>query len=109
MSVTPCLALALAFALQGCTTFMQPEDCGGESHRCGEHHDVTFCESLALAVEGNDCAKAGLAPSKPFCFVSTGPCVGTKYALKDQDCRVVQYEPLRYWGECSPGTPTFGP
>jgi hypothetical protein len=104
-----CVALAIAAAPSSCTTFMQPEDCAGETHKCGEHHDVTFCENVAVAVAGNDCAKAGIVPSKPFCFVSTGPCVSTNYALKDQDCRVVQYEPVRYTYECAPGTPTFGP
>jgi hypothetical protein len=103
------VALTIAMVPASCTTFMSPEDCAGEAHKCGEHHDVTFCESVAVAVAGNDCAKAGLAPSKPFCFVSTGPCVSTNYALKDHDCRVVQYEPVRYSYECSPGTPTFGP
>lgn len=104
----PSLALATVVLLPCCTTYMHPVDCGGVEHKCGERHDVRFCENVVRAEEGADCAKVGLAVGKPFCFVSLGPCVSTDYALKGQDCRVVEYDAVREWYACSPGTPTFG-
>jgi len=102
------LALTVALTLPCCTTFMRPVTCGDKRHACGERHDVKFCENVVVAVEGADCAGAGLIAGKPFCYVSSGPCVHTTYALKDRDCVVREYTPLREWYECSPGTPTFG-
>jgi hypothetical protein len=32
--------------LPGCTTVMEPVECGGRAHKCGERHDVSFCESV---------------------------------------------------------------
>jgi len=92
-----------------CTTFVQPVACGPQARACGERHDVVFCESMALAVQGTDCPSAGLSAGKPFCYVSAGPCVHTTYALKNRDCVVLRYDPLGERGECPSGTPTFGP
>jgi hypothetical protein len=102
-------ALATAVALPSCTTYIQPVECGDEERKCGERHDVKFCENVVRVVEGADCAKAGLVAGKTFCFVSLGRCVSTRYALKDQDCRVLEYDPQREWYACSRGTPTFVP
>jgi hypothetical protein len=99
--------LAAAAALSSCTTFMHPVTCSGGAFHCGPASDVRFCESVALVVEGTDCTTLGLAPHKRFCFVSRTQCVSTTYAVKDRDCRIVRYEPLKDWSECSEGTPTF--
>jgi hypothetical protein len=88
---------------------MRPVACGDQRYKCGERHDVKFCENVALAVEGADCASVGLAAQQRFCFVSSGRCVQTEYALTRQDCRVLRYEPVQESDACSPGTPTFGP
>jgi hypothetical protein len=73
--------------------------------------DVKFCEDEAVAVEGRDCEALGLAASKHFCVVKSkdATCADTHYELKDRDCRVKQYQGVREWRECSPGTPTFAP
>jgi hypothetical protein len=103
------LALASALLLPCCTTFMRAIDCGGRPWACAELHDVRFCENVVVTAEGADCAGAGLSAGKPFCYVSTARCVHTTYALKDHDCVVREYTPVREWSECSTGTPTFGP
>jgi hypothetical protein len=101
------LAIAVLLWLPGCTTVMEPVECGGRAHKCGERHDVRFCESVALAVTGPDCARAGLTAGRPFCFVSSGPCVRTSYALEDRSCSVTRYRPVRDGAACPAGTPTF--
>lgn len=97
----------LAMAALGCTTYVEPVQCEGETFRCGDEQDVKFCESIAVAVEGNDCAKLGIKETKPFCVVSKNGCYETHYAAKEGDCRVLDYRRVREWSECSPGTPTF--
>jgi hypothetical protein len=84
-------------------------ECGTNPYTCGEHQDVRFCESVVESVEGADCSSAGLVTGKPFCFVASGRCVSTTYALRDEDCVVVRYEPVREWYDCSPGVPIFAP
>jgi hypothetical protein len=103
------IALAVILVLPSCTTVVQPADCGGRPYACADLHDVKFCESRAVALEGKDCANAGLSVGKPFCFVSTNQCATTTYALKGLDCTVSRYDRLREWSECSPGTLTFRP
>jgi len=98
----------LLVALTDCTTYVRPVACGGEAFRCGDLSEVRFCESLAEAVEGADCAKVGLATSRRFCFVSRGPCAGTRYVLAGGDCEVVEYTRVREGATCSAGTPVFG-
>jgi len=102
-------ALAFALALPCCTTFMQPMACTATEEACAELHDVKFCEGVVVAATGSDCAAAGLIPGKPFCYVATVRCVRTIYALRDRDCVVREYTPVRDGYECSPGAPTFGP
>lgn len=102
------VVLGAALSLPCCTTFMRPVVCGDTRFACGEVRDAKFCENVVTSVEGPDCAQAGLSPGKRFCFVSKGPCVHTTYALKDRDCAVREYTPVREWSHCSAGTPTFG-
>jgi hypothetical protein len=103
------VAIALALLLPCCMTHMQPAVCGDEKSSCGHLHDVRFCENVALSVDGSDCASAKLMVGKPFCYVSSGPCVQRTFALKDHDCVVYRYQLVRESEECSQGTPTFGP
>jgi len=81
--------------------------CTPGSTSCGGISDARFCEYVAVAVEGWECAGLGLVESKPFCVVRAGPCVDTNYAVRD--CTVLRYELLRDSGrdDCAPGTPTF--
>ncbi len=97
--------------LLGCTTTIRPVTCTGGPYRCQEGaRDVKFCENEALAVEGSECAGLGLAASKHFCVVTPQTCVmQTHYEVKDRDCRVLEYQAVREWRVCSPGTPTFAP
>jgi hypothetical protein len=97
----------IALLSVACTTFVQGVACGDRERQCGERHDIRFCEYVALEVDGPECEKFGLAANRPFCFVSSGPCVSTSYATKDSGCQVVRYELLREWGQCSRGAPTF--
>jgi hypothetical protein len=100
----------VAGALPGCTTYIEPVECGSHEHECGgREEDVVFCESRALSVEGADCRSAGLVASRTFCVVSFGRCVSTSYALGGGDCRIVGHELVREGAFCPPGTPTFGP
>jgi hypothetical protein len=62
---------------------------------------------VALVVEGSDCEKVGLVPSKPFCVAAKGSCATTTYALRGMNCRVAQYQLLLQGSECPAGTPTF--
>jgi hypothetical protein len=101
------LALAMPLLSVACTTFVHGVACGDRERQCGERHDIRFCEYVALEVDGPECERIGLAASRPFCFVSSGPCVSTTYATKDSGCQVVRYELLREWSQCSPGAPTF--
>jgi hypothetical protein len=110
------LLAALLFAallLAGCTTTLRSVQCEGGPYRCHEGSgDVMFCENEVIAVEGSECAAAGLAPSKHFCVVvpQPQPCAGeTHFEMKGLDCNVLQYRALREWRECSAGTPTFAP
>jgi hypothetical protein len=103
------LALA-AGGLIGCTTYIEPVECGSHEHECGgREEDVVFCESRALTVAGADCRSAGVAASRTFCVVSFGRCVSTSYALGGGDCRILDHELVRQAAFCPPGTPTFGP
>jgi hypothetical protein len=97
----------VALAVASCTTYLRPVECRGGPFKCNEPLDVAFCEYVATSVEGSDCARLGLADGKSFCVVTHDRCRSTRYALRDADCRVVRYEPVREFRECSPGTPTF--
>lgn len=107
--------VALLFAapsLAGCTTTIQPVRCEDAPYRCNpDARDVKFCENEAITVEGADCAALGIAPSKAFCVVTPSHtrCVDTNYAVRDRDCKVLEYNTVREWRVCSPGTPTFAP
>jgi hypothetical protein len=91
-----------------CFTPMRPVRCeSGHPYHCNDESDVKFCESEVVATEGADCAAMGLVPRSRFCFVTRSRCVRTEYRVKDRDCRVVDYQPLREWSECSAGTQTF--
>ena len=100
-------ACAAVLLLPACTTWIHPVACGREPHSCGERRDVTFCENVALQVEGAGCPALGLTEGKHFCFISEGPCVGTHYAARDGGCVVTRYERVRQSFSCSAGTPTF--
>jgi hypothetical protein len=99
--------VAVSMALASCTAPMVPTDCGRQAFRCGAVSDVKFCESVALDVEGSDCTSLGVEPSKPFCYATRARCVHADYAVKGRDCKVLRYQPVREWSECSLGTPTF--
>jgi hypothetical protein len=102
--------IVMAAAMTTCTTFIQPTACEHGSTSCGGIHDARFCEYVAVAVEGADCAGLGIAPSTPFCVVTHGSaCVDTNYAVRDRDCRVLRYEGIRdaMRAECPPGAPMF--
>jgi len=104
------LAVALLLVLPCCTTYVRPVACGQQKFACGERHDVLFCVTVALAVQGADCAQVGLSVGKPFCYVSAGHCVqDIQYALQDRDCVVLRHELLGERDECPQGTSTFGP
>lgn len=102
-------AAALLLSLSGCTTYVEPATCTPGSTACGGISDARFCESVAVAVEGADCASLHIAEAKPFCVVKAGPCVSTHYVLEGRDCTVLEYESLRDLAsaECPPGTPMF--
>jgi hypothetical protein len=85
------LGLAEATLLPSCTTYLQSVKCAGPPFTCNERSDVKFCEYQAVALEGTDCESAGLAPSKDFCVVTATACVDTTYALRDRDCKVLDY------------------
>jgi hypothetical protein len=101
------VALVGAVPLPGCTTYVQPIECEGARYRCGEHHDIRFCEYIAVSVTGADCTELGLIESKPFCVVTPGRCLDTHFVARDRNCDVRRYQGVREWAECSPGTPTF--
>lgn len=101
------LVVVAAALFSSCTTYVRPVKCDGGPYRCNGEPNVRFCEYEAVAVEGADCAELGLAASKSFCVITHAACVDTHYAVKDRNCRVVQYRALREWRECSAGTPTF--
>lgn len=104
------LALALLLVLPCCTAYVRPVACGPKKYACADRHDVLFCETMALAVQGADCAAVGLSAGRPFCYVSAGHCVhDIKYALADRDCVVLRHELLGERDECPPGTPAFAP
>lgn len=104
------LVLPLVVASLACTTYVEPVACESGPYTCNRTVDVKFCENVALAVDGKDCADLGIVPSRHFCLVTTTKCVGTSYAVRGHDCRVAQYQALyEEGGECSPGTPTFEP
>jgi hypothetical protein len=102
------VAITLA-AVTGCVTYIEPTSCEPGATACAGIHDARFCEYLATQVEGSACARLGIVETRPFCVVSTGSCVETNYALKDQDCRVLRYEAVRdaMRAECPTGAPTF--
>jgi len=99
--------ITAALLLPSCTTFVRPTTCTQGSTSCGGISDARFCEYVAVAVEGWECARLGLVESKPFCVVRAGPCVDTNYAVRD--CKVLRYEPLRDSArdDCPPGAPMF--
>jgi hypothetical protein len=101
--------VALAAALSNCTTFVQATTCQLGSSSCGGVSDARFCEYVATALEGADCAGMALVVARPFCVVTVGACVDTSYAVRDHDCKVLQYASLRddAWADCPPGAPMF--
>jgi hypothetical protein len=103
------LALATATVLTSCTTTIHPTTCEPGSTSCGGIHDARFCEYVATAVQGAACASLGLVEARHFCVVTTAACMETTYAVKDQDCEVLQYEAVRdsTRAECPPGAPIF--
>jgi hypothetical protein len=103
------LVMVAGVVLASCTTFVEPTTCQRNSTSCGGIDDARFCEYVADAVRGMDCAELGLAPSRPFCVVTFGSCIETSYAVKDRDCKVIRYETVRdsTRADCSPGTPMF--
>ncbi len=104
----PLAFVVLAAIVQAsCTTYIGRAACGSEPFRCGDGSDVKFCEIRAVAVQGTDCARAGVGASKSFCFVSQRRCARTTYAVRGMDCRVIDYEPVGVWPTCSPGLPVF--
>ncbi len=102
-------ATAVIALLPACTTFVRPTACPPGATACGGIEDARFCESTAISVEGADCAGLGIAPAKPFCVVTAGPCVATTYAVEGRDCRVARYERLRDSArdDCPLGAPIF--
>jgi hypothetical protein len=101
------LVLAAPAWLPSCTTFIRPVKCEGPPFTCNERTDVKFCEYEAVALDGADCGDVGLVASKNFCVVTAAACVDTTYAVKDRDCKVLEYRAVREWRECPPRTPTF--
>lgn len=103
------ILIALATASADCTTFVEPTTCEAGKTACAGRHDARFCEYRAVSVQGSDCQSVGLEPSKPFCVVASVGCFDTNYAVKDRDCRVLEYERLRdsSHDDCAPGTPMF--
>jgi len=101
--------MVAAVILPACTTLVRPTACPPGSTACGGISDARFCESVAISVEGTECAGLGIVKSKPFCVVTAGPCIATRYAVKGRDCRVVQYQRLRdsARSECPLGAPMF--
>jgi hypothetical protein len=100
--------LATAVAIASCTTFVEPTTCVRDSTACAGIHDARFCHYVADAVEGADCAALSLSESKHFCVVTTN-CIGTNYAVKDRDCKVLRYSRVSddYRDECPEGAPIF--
>jgi hypothetical protein len=101
------LVLAEAALLSSCTTYVQPVKCEGPPFSCNERTDVKFCQYRAVALEGSECAAVGLVASRDFCVVTATACVDTTYAVKDRDCKVLEYTAVRAWRMCPAGTPTF--
>jgi hypothetical protein len=101
------LVFVVAAGLPSCTTYIQPVTCEGPPFSCNERTDVKFCEYEAVALDGPDCSGVGLVASKDFCVVTATACRNTTYAVKDRDCTVLQYRPVREWRTCPAGTPTF--
>jgi len=101
--------IAMALALIGCTTFVRPTTCTPGSTSCGGLSDARFCLYVARSVAGRDCAGLGLVESSRFCVVRSGGCTDTTYAVREQDCQVVDYERVRdsARSDCPAGTPTF--
>jgi hypothetical protein len=102
------LAIGAVAAVSGCTTYVHPTTCARGATACAGIHDARFCDYVAVSVQGTDCASLGVAETKHFC-VATTKCIGTTYAFKDRDCRVVQSESVRDSArdECAPETPMF--
>ena len=109
MQALPVIALALAAVLGARTTYVQPVTCEPGSSACGGLHDARFCEYRALAVQGLDSSSLGIAPSKPFCVVTTQACIDTHYSVKDRDCEVLRYDRLgdNSRDDCPQGAPMF--
>jgi|SRR5579883_859511 hypothetical protein len=107
----PLVVAALLSAAPGCTTYVEPVACeSGGPYTCNQSAEVKFCEYVAMAIDGKDCADLGIVASRPFCVVTTERCIDTSYAVRGRDCRVTQYQAVREdEALCSPGTPTFGP
>ena len=116
--VTPWVVATLA--LSGCTTYLQPTTCdrlprsptGPQqgTTACGGIHDARFCDYVAVAVEGADCAPLGIVETKHFCVVTHAACIDTHYAVKDHNCRVAHYEKVHdspFAEECPSDAPTF--
>jgi hypothetical protein len=101
--------MATAVAATNCTTFVEPTTCERGSTACGGIHDARFCDYVADAIEGTDCAALNIAPSKHFCVVTTRACIDTNYEVKSRDCKVLRYSLLsdNFRDECSPDTPMF--
>jgi hypothetical protein len=100
--------MATAVAVTNCTTFVEPTTCELGSTACGGIHDARFCDYVAEAIEGGDCAALNIAPSEHFCVVTT-KCIDTNYAVKNRDCRVLRYENVldSAWDHCPADAPRF--
>jgi|HubBroStandDraft_5_1064220.scaffolds.fasta_scaffold402150_2 hypothetical protein len=102
------LGLGSLAVLPSCTSYIQPTVCDKGATACGGINDARFCDDIAVAVEGQDCASLGIAEAKHFCVVTT-KCIDATYAVADRDCRVLRYQGVSdtYWANCEPGAPTF--
>jgi hypothetical protein len=108
LGMSAAFVIGAAAAAPSCTTYIHPTTCARGETACAGIHDARFCDYVAVSVEGADCASFGVAPSKHFC-VATTKCLGTSYAVKDSDCRVLRSESVRDGArdECAPDTPMF--
>jgi hypothetical protein len=108
-STVACLAFGALLAMPACTTFVQPTSCEAKATSCAGIHDARFCDIVATAVEGADCAALGLVPSQHFCVVTRSACIHSDYVVKGRDCRVLQYEAARstWYADCPAGAAVF--
>jgi uncharacterized lipoprotein NlpE involved in copper resistance len=108
-TTTAMLAAVAAAGLPSCTTFIEPTTCDQGSTACAGIHDARFCDDVAIAVQGADCAALGVVEGKHFCVVTTTACTDTRFAVKNRHCEVLQYRAVRdsMQADCAPGTPMF--